>query len=93
MGAVHQVQLNHISPLNPQTEEVSIISAHEPWNEYLLENGKVLRSKHVATRALKLIGVIDDMGQQAYMMVHNTIVVGHADAQEPKGTAGDPTEG
>jgi len=40
----------------------------EHWNEYLLDDGTVLRMKPVVTEVLRLEGQFDAMGNPAYLI-------------------------
>ena len=46
----------------------------EHWNEYLIEDGSVLKVKLVATEIIRVDGQYDDQGNPMYVL-HNTQVV------------------
>jgi hypothetical protein len=46
----------------------------EHWNEYLIEDGSVLKVKLVATEIIKVDGEYDDQGNPLYAL-HSTQVV------------------
>lgn len=55
--------------------EVSFQSAQEHWNEYLLEDGSVVRLKPVATEIFRLIDRHDADGNPIYVLKSTNIVV------------------
>lgn len=50
-----------------EAEEVRISSAHEHWNEYLLEDGTTLRLKIVLSDVHRVPDVFDDEGDPLYV--------------------------
>jgi hypothetical protein len=51
-----------------EVEEVGFRSSGEHWNEYLLDDGTVIRIKLVATEVLKVVGQFDAEGNPAYFV-------------------------
>jgi len=50
-------------------------NAREHWNEYLLDDGTVLKMKPVATEVLRVDGVLDAEGNPVYMVKSQNILV------------------
>ena len=58
-------------PLNGQEVEatsIEVISASEHWNHYTLEDGTVIRTKHVATEIFHVPSQRDAEGNPVYMV-------------------------
>ena len=55
--------------------EVSFQSAQEHWNEYLLDDGSVVRLKPVATEVFRLVDRHDAEGNPIYVLKSTNIVV------------------
>lgn len=53
---------------------VSPTSSSEYWNQYLLEDGSVIRMKLVATEFLKIDGVKDSEGNPVYVIKSTNVV-------------------
>ena len=53
---------------------VSIISSHEQWSEYILEDGAVIRMKIVITEVYRVDGLYDNDGNPVYQMKSNNVV-------------------
>jgi hypothetical protein len=57
-------------------EVIEINQSSERWNEYLLEDGTVLKLKPVATEVVKLSEVHDNEGNPVYLIkTHNVVSV------------------
>ena len=56
-----------------EAEEVDIVSASEPWNTYLLEDGTTLRTRMIVTRVMMVRGVQNDQGFPFYVWAKQTI--------------------
>ncbi|MBI3317605.1 MAG: hypothetical protein HYZ90_00445 [Candidatus Omnitrophica bacterium] len=48
--------------------------ANEHWNQYLLDDGTMLKLKSVATDIVRLIGVYNDDGDPVYVIKSGNIV-------------------
>lgn len=55
--------------------ELSFQNAREHWNEYLLDDGSVLKLKPVATEVLRVEGEYDAEGNPVYVLISRNIVV------------------
>lgn len=55
--------------------ELGFRSTGEYWNEYLLDDGSVVRLKPVVTGIIRLDGLYDDEGNPLYAVKANNIVV------------------
>lgn len=69
-----------------QTEvtEVGFRASGEHWNEYLVDDGTVLRVKLVATEVLRIDGQFDEEGNPAYI-VKSTNVMNVSASDEKRG--------
>lgn len=54
--------------------EVGFRSSGEHWNEYLLDDGTVIRIKLVATAAFKVDDMFDPDGNPAYVVQSQNVV-------------------
>jgi hypothetical protein len=54
--------------------ELSFQNAREHWNEYLLDDGTVIRLKPVATEVLRIDGKFDNEGNPVYVLKATNIV-------------------
>lgn len=54
--------------------EVGFRSSGEHWNEYLLDDGSVIRLKLVATEVLRVDGEFDPEGNPAYFVKSTNVV-------------------
>ena len=59
-------------------EPVSVTSSQENWNEYLLSDGSVLKTKTVLTEAFRVIGEYDAEGNPSYVIRQGGILVVNA---------------
>jgi len=55
-------------------EPVDINQASENWNQYLLEDGTVIKMKSVATRVVRLAGQYDQVGNPVYFINSTNVV-------------------
>lgn len=55
--------------------EVGFRPEGEYFNEYLLDDGTVLRTKNVLVEVIRLDGVYDDEGKPIYAMKSNAVMV------------------
>ena len=55
-------------------ELIEISQASEYWNQYILEDGTMLKMKLVTTKVVRLVGQYDQMGNPVYF-VNSTNVV------------------
>jgi hypothetical protein len=55
--------------------ELSFQNAREHWNEYLIDDGTVLRLKPVATGVIRVEGMWDQQGNPVYILNSTNIVV------------------
>lgn len=55
--------------------EIGFRGSGEYWNEYLLDDGTVVRLKPIVTQVFRLDGMHDDDGQPLYLMKSNNIMV------------------
>lgn len=53
---------------------VEVNQASEYWNQYLLDDGSVLKLKTVATQIVRLIGEYDSEGNPIYVVKSGNIV-------------------
>ena len=53
--------------------EIPVNSSKELWNEYLLEDGTVIRTKVVTTDIIRLDGEYDGEGNPIYVMKTTTV--------------------
>mgnify|MGYP001602353913 FL=1 len=53
-------------------------NAREHWNEYLLDDGTILKLKPVATEVMRIDGVFDAQGQPVYVVMTTNIVTANA---------------
>lgn len=58
--------------------EVSCQNAREHWNEYLLDDGAILRLKPVATEIFRIDDVYDNDGNPVYVLKSANIVTVNA---------------
>lgn len=61
-----------------EAAELSVQSAREHWNEYLLDDGAVVRLKPVATEIFRIDGQYDAEGNPVYVVKSTNIVVVNA---------------
>ncbi|MBX3283963.1 MAG: hypothetical protein KF703_01325 [Actinobacteria bacterium] len=55
--------------------ELNFRTEGEYFNEYLLDDGTVLRFKAVVTKVQRLDGIYDNEGMPVYMVLSNNVVV------------------
>ena len=55
--------------------EIPVQQSTEPWSEYLLEDGSVIRIKQVLTQAVRLDNEYDKDGNPVYVVQGTSIVV------------------
>lgn len=55
-------------------EKIDINSSSENWNQYLLDDGTILKMKLVATKIVRLVNQYDQSGNPVYF-VNSTNVV------------------
>ena len=55
-------------------EQVEINQSSEHWNQYLLEDGSVLKLKSVATKIVRLKDQYDPIGNPVYFLQSNNVV-------------------
>ena len=70
-----------------QATPVEVNQAAERWNEYLLEDGAVLKIKLVLTKALRLDGTYDGEGNPVYVVQSTNVTSVNA----PDGLRKKPT--
>ena len=51
-----------------EADEVETVAFTEPWNEYQLANGKVLKLKTVLTRVCRALDEKKDNGEDLYLI-------------------------
>ena len=56
-----------------EAEQISFVPASEPWAEYHLEDGAVIRMKLVATKIYRLEGEKDADGNPAYFIKSSNV--------------------
>ena len=54
--------------------EIGYRSSGEHWNEYLADDGSVIRVKLVVTDIVRVDGVFDAQGQPAYLVQSSNVV-------------------
>jgi len=57
-----------------EAEFIDVNQTNEYWNQYLLEDGTVLKLKPVATDVVRLVGAYDDEGNPIYVIKSKNIV-------------------
>ena len=55
-------------------EQIEINQCSEHWNQYLLEDGSVLKLKSVATKIVRLKDQYDQIGNPVYFLQSNNVV-------------------
>jgi hypothetical protein len=68
--------------------EMSFQNAREHWNEYLLDDGTILRLKPVATGVVKIEGMYDQQGNPIYILNSTNIMVASAPDHLRRGGGG-----
>lgn len=58
-----------------EVEPVSVQSTQENWNEYLLSDGSVVKTKTVLTEVFRVIGEYDAEGNPIYVLRQGGILV------------------
>jgi hypothetical protein len=61
-----------------EAELVQVTSAQENWNEYLLEDGSLVKTKAVLTEVWRVVGEYDAEGNPSYVLKSGGIVVVNA---------------
>jgi hypothetical protein len=56
-----------------EAEPVGFRASGEHWNEYLLDDGSVVRIKLVVTEVLKVKDMYDQQGNPAYVVQHSQV--------------------
>lgn len=64
--------------------EVGFRTSGEHWNEYLLDDGTVLRIKLVATEILRIDGEFDAQGNPAYVVASTNVTAVSASQDKRK---------
>ncbi len=57
-----------------EATEIGFRASGEYWNEYLLDDGTVVKIKVVVTDAMRLDGMYDPEGQPLYVVKSNNIM-------------------
>jgi hypothetical protein len=57
-----------------EAEPIGFRSSGEHWNEYLLDDGSVLKLKPVVTEVLRVEGQYDPMGNPVYVLQSTNVV-------------------
>jgi len=68
-----------------EATELSFQSTREYWNEYLLDDGTVLRLKAVATEIFRIEGKYDQEGNPMYLLKSQNVIVVSAPDQLRQG--------
>ena len=58
-----------------EATELSFQNAREHWNEYLLDDGTIIKLKPVATEVFKLDGQYDPQGNPIYILQSTNVLV------------------
>lgn len=58
-----------------EVTELSFQNAREHWNEYLLDDGTILKLKPVATEVFRLDGKYDQEGNPLYLLRSRNVLV------------------
>ena len=53
---------------------IPVRESHEIWNEYVLEDGSVLRAKLVVTEVYRIEGLYDSDGNPVYQVKSSNVV-------------------
>jgi len=61
-----------------EAELVEVTSAQEQWNQYLLADGSVLKTKAVVTEVWRIIGEYDADGNPSYVLRSGGVLVVNA---------------
>lgn len=56
-------------------EVMPVNVSHEEWCEHVLADGTIIRIKAVVLRVIKVPGKLDPMGNQAFVIQSNNVVV------------------
>ena len=67
-----------------QATPVDINQTHERWNEYLLEDGTVLKMKLVLKKVFKVEGEFDEEGNPVYVMQSTNVTSVSAPGDQKK---------
>jgi hypothetical protein len=75
-----------LSPGQPpkEIEDLKVVQASEPWSEYTLEDGTLIRAKIVLVGIGRVVGELDEAGNQRYAM-KATLIVHPEPAQKGEG--------
>jgi len=57
-----------------EAESIEINQANESWNQYLLDDGSVLKLKTVVTNIVRLEGVYDNEGNPVYVVKSGNVI-------------------
>ena len=72
MGKVEKVKLPNGDSVD--AEKIEITNASEQWNQYLLEDGTLLKLKPVATKVVRLKNQHDQEGNPVYLIQSNNVI-------------------
>jgi hypothetical protein len=61
-----------------EAELIAVTSAQENWNEYLLSDGSVIKTKAILTEVWRIIGEYDAEGNPSYVLKAGGILVVNA---------------
>jgi len=61
-----------------EAELVEVTSSQEPWSQYLLSDGSVLRTKAVVTEVWRVVDEYDADGNPLYVMKSGGVLVVNA---------------
>lgn len=57
-----------------EATEVGVLTSNEHWNEYQLEDGRVLKYKEVLVAVLRIEGLVNSDGTPAYQIQTRKVV-------------------
>ena len=72
MGKIEKIQMPNGDFMDAERIEVSQASEH--WNQYLLEDGAVLKLKSITTKVVRLKDQYDQTGNPIYIIQSNNVV-------------------
>ena len=72
MGKIEKVQMPGGEFMD--AERIEISQASENWNQYLLEDGSILKLKSIATKIIRLKNQYDQIGNPIYMIQSNNVI-------------------
>lgn len=72
MGKIEKVNMPNGGSVD--AEQIEITQSSEHWNQYILDDGSILKLKPIATKVLRLKGQHDQSGNPIYFIQSNNVV-------------------